>query len=107
MSFRSLADTPKKNLILLHWFLCSVGLIGILYGISRKLHAAVLSAQDLIVFQEWAIPFFNPNKPQELIFFIGAGISLFLYYGIVAVLITKHKDMIASSFGIQQYGIAT
>ena len=79
----------RKILLLLHWFLCSIGLTGILYGLSWKLHAALLTRQQAIAFQDWAIPFFNVNKPQELIFFISAGISLFLYYLIAFFIIRK------------------
>ena len=33
----------KKALLLFHWFLCSIGLIGIIYGLSVKLHAALIA----------------------------------------------------------------
>ena len=86
----------KKTLLLLHWFLCSIGLTGILYGLSWKLHAVLLTGRQAIAFKDWATPFFNANKPQELIFFISAGINLFLYYLVLLFIIRKREDWLAS-----------
>jgi len=93
----------KKTLLLLHWFLCSIGLTGILYGLSWKLHTE-LKGQQAIAFHDWAIPFFNANKPQELIFFVSAGISLFLYYLVVLFMIRKREDWLNSSYSLAEYG---
>lgn len=94
----------KKTLLLLHWFLCSIGLTGILYGLSWKLHAALLTGQQAIAFHDWAIPFFNGDKPQELIFFVSAGINLFLYYLVVLFIIKKREDWLASNYSLAVYG---
>ncbi len=104
MSISSRIPITKKTLLLHHWFLCSIGLIGILYAISQKLHAARLAGQQVIAFYDWALPFYNPNKPQELIFFVGAGIALFLHYSIVLFLIRKREDWITSSYSLAEYG---
>lgn len=94
----------KKTLLLLHWFLCSIGLTGILYGLSWKLHAVLLTGQQAIAFHDWALPFFNGNKPQELIFIIAAGISLFLYYAVALFIISKGEERLTKSYTLAEYG---
>ncbi len=94
----------KKTLLLLHWFLCSIGLTGILYGLSWKLHAARLIGQQAIAFKDWAIPFFNVDKPQELIFIIAAAISLLLYYAVVLFIIRKGEERLTKSYTLAEYG---
>ena len=59
----------KRTLLLFHWFLFSIGLTGIIYGLSWKLHAALLARRAMTEYHDWAVPFFHPNKPQQLIFF--------------------------------------
>ena len=97
-------DISKKTLLLLHWFVCSIGLTGILYGLSRKLHALLLVDQQAIDFHDWAIPFFNVHKPQELIFFVTAGISLFLYYAAVLFIIGKGEERLTKLYTLAEYG---
>ena len=97
-------DISKKTLLLLHWFTCSIGLTGILYGLSRKLHAARLAGTQAIAFHDWAINFFNSNKPQELIFIITACVSLFLYYVVVLFIARNREDWLASSYSLAEYG---
>ena len=90
----------KRTLLLIHWFLCSIGLAGIVYGLSWKLHAALLAARPITKYSEWAVPFFYPNKPQQLIFFIAAGFSLFLYYILVYFLTTKRGEFLSASYSM-------
>jgi hypothetical protein len=97
-------DISKKTLLLLHWFVCSIGLTGILYGLSRKLHAFLLTGQQAIAFHDWAIPFFNVHKPQELIFFVSAGISLFLYHAAVLFIIGKGEERLTKLYTLAEYG---
>jgi len=65
-----------------HWFVCSIGLIGIIYGLSWKLHAALLVERRTTTFYDWALPFFFPHKPQQIIFFLGTGTALFIYHAV-------------------------
>ena len=97
-------DISKKTLLLFHWFLCSIGLTGILYGLSRKFHAAWLIGHETSAFHDWALPFFNANKPQELIFFVAAVITLSLYYVVVLFIIRKREDWLTSSYSLAEYG---
>jgi hypothetical protein len=94
----------KKSLLLLHCFVCSIGLAKIIFWLSWKLHAAWLSGQRAVVFKDWAIPFFNANKPQEMIFFLAAGISLFLYYVVVLFLFRKGEGWLTKSYTLMEYG---
>jgi len=97
-------DISKKTLLLLHWFTCSIGLTGILYGLSRKLNAARLAETKTIAFHDWAINFFNSNKPQEQIFYLAAGISLFLYYLVVLLIFRKGEKWLTNSYTLAEYG---
>ena len=97
-------DISKKTLLLLHWFTCSIGLTAILYGLSRKLYAAQLARTQAIAFHDWAIYFFNSNKPQELIFYLTAGISLFLYYIVVLLIFRKGEEWLTKSYTLAEYG---
>lgn len=97
-------DISKKTLLLIHCFLCSIGLTKIIYWLSWKLHAARLTGQHAINFQEWAISFFNPNKPQEMIFFLVAGSSLFLYYIVVLLIFKKRERWLTKSYTLLEYG---
>jgi len=65
-----------------HWFVCSIGLIGIIYGLSWKLLAALLVERRTTTFYDWALPFFFPHKPQQIIFFLGTGTALFIYHAV-------------------------
>jgi hypothetical protein len=80
MSSSIIEIVSKKRLLLIHWFICSIGLVGIIYGLSWKLHAVLLLGRTMTKYNEWALPFFFPHKPQQLIFFVATGIALFLYY---------------------------
>ena len=81
----------------LHWFVCSIGLIGIIYGLSWKLHAALLVERRTTTFYDWALPFFFPHKPQQIIFFLGAGTALFMYHAVGYFLTGKEgKDRAAN-----------
>ena len=63
------------------WMLvCSLGLIGIVYGVSRLLKSTPSLAIEVGIYNDWAIPWLSPGKPQELMFEGGAWIALFLYY---------------------------
>jgi hypothetical protein len=97
-------DISKKTLLLIHCFLCSIGLTKIIYWLSWKLHAARLNGQQAIAFNDWAIPFFHANKPQELIYFLAAGISLFLYYIVVLLIFKKRERWLTNSYTLLEYG---
>jgi hypothetical protein len=88
----------KRTLLLLHWFLYSIGLTGIIYGLSWKLHAVLLARRPTTEYNEWALPFFFPDKPQQLIFFIAAGGILFLYYVVVYFLMEKPDEGRSTSY---------
>lgn len=62
-----------------YWFVCSLGLIGILCGLSRYLQSSLLVRSYSENYNEWALNFLYPGKPQELIFEIGVWGGLFLY----------------------------
>ena len=62
------------------WFVCSLGLIGIAYGVSRVLKSTSLLTSQGGHYNEWAIPWLSPGKPQELMFEGGTWIGLFVYY---------------------------
>ena len=81
----------RETLLRFHWFVCSTGLIGIIYGLSWKLHAALLGGRRTTAFYDWALPFFFPNKPQQMMFFLGAGAGLFIYYAVVYFLTRKES----------------
>jgi|GEM_PF-6086282 len=73
------AEMSKK--FLSGWMLvCSLGLIGIVYGVSRLLKSTPSLAIEVGIYNDWAIPWLSPGKPQELMFEGGAWIALFLYY---------------------------
>lgn len=82
----------RETLLRFHWFVCSTGLIGIIYGLSWKLHAALLGGRRTTAFYDWALPFFFPNKPQQMMFFLGAGAGLFIYYAVVYFLTRKESE---------------
>jgi hypothetical protein len=87
-------------LLRFHWFVCSIGLVGIIYGLSWKLHAALLAGRRTTTFYDWALPFFFPNKPQQLIFFIAAGTGLFIYYAVAYFFTQKQRGNRASNFAM-------
>jgi hypothetical protein len=89
----------SRRLLLLHWFVCSIGLIGIIYGLSWKLHAVLLIGRPMTKYNQWAIPFFFPNKPQQLLFFVATGIGLFLYYAFIYYAMNK-RDSLSVSFKV-------
>jgi hypothetical protein len=93
----------KRSLLLFHWFLCSVGLIGIIYGLSRKLHTVLILRIQVTDYNEWIVPFFFSSKPQQLIFFITAGISLSVYYVLVYCIMRRQEDSSDKSYGAIEY----
>jgi hypothetical protein len=90
----------KKRLLLFHWFACSIGLIGIIYGLSWKLHAGLLAGRTVTKYNQWAVPFFFPNKPQQLIFFIATGIGLFIYYVFAYYVMNKRDKGMSDCYDI-------
>ena len=82
-------NMSRSAFLLLHWFICSIGLMGIIYGLSWKIHAGLLAKRTITKYYEWALPFFFPNKPQQFLFFIGTGVCLFLFYSGLYVLLKK------------------
>src|SRR5690348_634440 len=90
----------KKWLLLFHWFTCSIGLTGVIYGLSWKLHAVLLIRRPLTKYNEWAIPFFFPNKPQQLIFFVATGMCLFLYYLLVCYVMNKRDERLSTVYNM-------
>lgn len=87
-------------LLRFHWFVCSTGLIGIIYGLSWKLHAVLLGGRQTTAFYDWALPFFFPNKPQQIIFFLGAGTALFMYYAVGYFLTGKESKDRAANYAM-------
>ena len=87
-------------LLRFHWFVCSTGLIGIIYGLSWKLHAVLLGGRQTTAFYDWALPFFFPNKPQQIIFFLGAGTGLFMYYAVGYFLTGKESKDRAANYAM-------
>ncbi len=78
-----------KRFLLSYWFVCSVGLIGILYGLSRYLQSSLFVRSHSASYNAWALNFLNPGKPKELIFEVGVWIGLLLYYLCLVLLILK------------------
>jgi hypothetical protein len=72
-----------------YWFVCSLGLVGIIYGISREFKLSLFMNSELASYNRWALPWVFPAKPRELIFVAGVWISLFLYYVVLHVLVPK------------------
>ena len=93
----------KRSLLLFHWFLCSVGLIGIIYGLSRKLYTVLMLRIQVTDYNEWVVPFFFSSKPQQLIFFITAGISLSVYYVLVYCIMRRQEGSSDKSYGAAEY----
>src|SRR5512147_1794983 len=98
--FSSRDSLSKKRLLLFHWFACSIGLIGIIYGLSWKLHAVLLAGRTMTKYNQWAVPFFFPNKPQQLIFFIATGIGLFIYYVLAYYVMNKRDEDMSACYDI-------
>lgn len=92
------ADTPSphqgvRTFLWRYWFISSLGLIGILYGISRELKLSSFLSSEAASYNQWALPWLFPAKPQELIFVGGVWISLFLYYAALYLCIPKAGGM--------------
>lgn len=92
--------TLLQTLLRFHWFVCSIGLIGIIYGLSWKLHAALLAGRRATPLYDWALPFFFPNKPQQIIFFLAAGAALFIYYGVIYFSTRRRLEDRASNYAM-------
>ena len=75
--------------LLNYGFVCSVGLIGILYGLSRHVQSSLFVRSHSASYNAWALNFLNPGKPQELIFEVGVWVGLLLYYLCLFLLIPK------------------
>ena len=86
-------NVSKNTWLLLHWFICSIGLTGIIYGLSWKIHAGLLAKRTITNYYEWAVPFFFPNKPQQFIFFVATGLCLFLFYSWLYVLLKNRNGV--------------
>ena len=72
---------PRVNSWLwIYWFVCSLGLIGFMYGISRQLQLGALVINQATSYNQWALPWIFPGKPQELVFVAGVWLALFFYY---------------------------
>lgn len=77
------APEPHPSVVrflLSYWFVCSVGLIGIFYGLSRYLHPSLFGRSHSASYNAWALNFLYPWKPKELIFEVGVWVGLLLYY---------------------------
>jgi hypothetical protein len=76
----------------------SIGLTAIIYGFSWKLHAVVFAGRPMTEYNDWAIPFFHPSKPQQLIFFMTAAIGLSLYYFFIASLLRQRGHSLETAY---------
>lgn len=86
------APEPHPSVVrflLSYWFVCSVGLIGILYGLSRYLQSSLFVRSHSASYNAWALNFLYPGKPQELIFEVGVWVGLLLYYLFIFLFIPK------------------
>jgi hypothetical protein len=90
----------KQTLFLFHCFLSSLGLTGIIYGVSWKLHVILLAQRPMTEYNDWAIPFFHPNKPQQLIFFITAAIGLSLYYSLIYGILRQRGHSLEKTYPV-------
>jgi hypothetical protein len=97
-------NVSKKDLLLFHWFVCSGGLIGILYGLSWKIHVALQAGSSDVRFHEWATFFFNPAKPQELLFACASGVGLLTYFLILLSLVGKAERWRTSIYAAAEQG---
>jgi len=76
-----------------YWFICSLGLVGIIYGIAREFKLSLFLNSESASYNQWALPWVFPAKPQELIFVVGVWICLFLYYAALYLCIPKAAGM--------------
>jgi len=79
-----------KNDLLAHFFFCSIGLIGVLRLFSLLLVSRFFTEQ--ISFNEWAIPFYYPDKKLEITRYLVSVIILFIYYSLVYLLVNRRKN---------------
>ncbi len=79
----------ERNDLLVHFFLCSIGLIGVLRLFSLLLVSHFFTEQ--ISFNEWAIPFYYPDKKVEIVRYLVSAVVLFLYYTVAFLLVNRKK----------------
>ncbi len=88
------ADAPPphrdvRTYLWRYWFVCSLGLVGIIYGISREFKLSLFLSSESASYNQWALPWVFPAKPRELVFVVGVWISLFLYYAVLYLCVPK------------------
>jgi len=79
----------KKNRLILHFAICSLGLLGIVRLFANIVTPLIFNNE--IVFNNWASSFYNVNKPPELIRYIFSIIILFLYFFLIGVFFNNKK----------------
>lgn len=93
----------KENLLLLHLFICSVGLIYIFAHISVRVYE-ILFIHSAINFNEWVLDFYNlpyggsTIKPKELFSYLFVCGFLFVYYALVYLLIYGPVDKLRKTY---------
>lgn len=94
-------DRMLKRILLVYWVICSLGLIGILYGASRQFKLTSFLKIQAVDFNDWALPWLFPAKPQELMFEGGAWIGLLVFYLIIGLALANSKWLFRSMFSIE------
>jgi hypothetical protein len=82
-------DSCVLRFLLSYWFVNSVGLIGILYGLSRYVYSSLIVRGQPENYNVWALNFLYPGKQQELVFEAGVWTGLLLYY--LCLFLLRHK----------------
>ena len=89
----------RNNVLFLHFFINSLGLLKIIDAISRKISVAYLPRRD-VVFNKWVLGLglYVPTKPAQMLWYFLTIVALFLYYSCFYFIIYKRKTALENRF---------
>ncbi len=86
----------KENIILLHFFVCSIGLTTILNIVSCEIYNNYFTIHPKLSL--WATQFFFPGKVEELLLYMFSLVSFFLYYACAFIILFKTRKDFGNDF---------
>jgi len=77
---KALLEALRNNMLLLHFFIFSLGMLPLINSITDML--SLFTVKNSIIFNEWVVPLVVPGKNRDLITYAAAAGLLSVYYAL-------------------------
>lgn len=84
----------RRRLLLLHFLVCSLGLIGAAFGAAEIVHDLISIRRVPTIYNDWVLPMLYRDTPRYLLFYGLVVAALAVYYGAVRMLVSAPIEVV-------------